>query len=541
MKTNKLKNLLKIVTLSFGVSLFFFSSCEKDDTFDENISTVQKSNVIAKRVTLNEIKENQTLKRSLDKIEKQFDYFKKGNEFSKINSTNNLFSILTDEILQVTTDSTEAYTFRIETPTHSNSAFENFVIEKRNDSDYDFYIYRYKRLELEENTVFTYLITKELVGEDQINLGGFQDVFAFKVFYDSSRDCYYSLELNFSCDCLILRWLECESGGGGSGGGGGGGSSGGSTGGSTGTGSGSTGGTGGLGGNNGGEFGDDSGDYTGGGYGGSGGSSGGSGGPNSGSGSGGSTIGVLPSPLDLAIDNFFNNLTDEQEECLNTTPQLSKDVRTYLVNNIGTYLQDEGTPSTNPQDFATLAMEAVCNSSNNINNLSEYIASEIDSLTNSNPFLLLEIDCNQIENWQTLAQHTAPQSVQNKINNLPSNWANDFEIQPLDEANGTVVNLDYFSVNIASLPNNPATGQQFTANGLLDYMRRDFNNFVEGSTFEPYCEIPSMCQTETDLWNSNNPIGSIIYIDIPGDDGVVVCTEYQQLLVFYDNECTLCR
>src|SRR5690606_18569798 len=35
-----------------------------------------------------------------------------------------------------------------------------------------------------------------------------------------------------------------------------------------------------------------------------------------------------------------------------------------------------------------------------------------------------------------------------------------------------------------------------------------------------------MCQTETDLWFSNNPLGSIIYIDIPGDDGVVVCTEY---------------
>ncbi|QMU66500.1 MAG: hypothetical protein GKR88_20890 [Flavobacteriaceae bacterium] len=59
-------------------------------------------------------------------------------------------------------------------------------------------------------------------------------------------------------------------------------------------------------------------------------------------------------------------------------------------------------------------------------------------------------------------------------------------------------------------------------------MRRNFNSFVEGSdtTFEPYCEIASMCQTETTLWNSNNPLGSIIYIDIPGDDGVVVCTEY---------------
>lgn len=35
-----------------------------------------------------------------------------------------------------------------------------------------------------------------------------------------------------------------------------------------------------------------------------------------------------------------------------------------------------------------------------------------------------------------------------------------------------------------------------------------------------------MCQTETDLWFSNNPLGSIVYIDIPLDDGVVVCNEY---------------
>ncbi|WP_179343270.1 hypothetical protein [Winogradskyella ursingii] len=161
-----------------------------------------------------------------------------------------------------------------------------------------------------------------------------------------------------------------------------------------------------------------------------------------------------------------------------------------------------------------------------IDELLEILEVELMNQLEANPFLLLEIDCLQIENWQTLAQHTAPQSVLDKIENLPSSWANNFEIQPLDEANGTMVNLDYFSVNITTLPNNPDTNSQFTADGLLDYIRRNFNNFVEDTTFDPYCEIPSMCQTETDLWNSNNPLGSIIYIDIPIDEGVVVCTEY---------------
>lgn len=169
----------------------------------------------------------------------------------------------------------------------------------------------------------------------------------------------------------------------------------------------------------------------------------------------------------------------------------------------------------------------VCDCVSEGENLSKcVIAEEINTLTLADPYALLEIDCNQIQNWQTLAQHTAPQSVLDKIENLPNSWANEFEIQSLDEANGTVVNLDYFSVNIISLPNNPSTNQQLTANEFLDYMRENFNDFVNGSTFEPYCEISSMCQTETDLWNSNDPLGSIIYIDITGDDGVVVCTEY---------------
>ena len=132
----------------------------------------------------------------------------------------------------------------------------------------------------------------------------------------------------------------------------------------------------------------------------------------------------------------------------------------------------------------------------------------------------------QIQYWQTLAQHKAPQSALNKIRTLPSPWANDFEIQSLDDANGTMVNLDYFSVSVTTLPNNPNTNNQFTADEFLDYVRRDFNAFVEGSTFEPYCKFPSVCQTETDLWNSGNPLGSIIYIDIPEDDGVVVCSKY---------------
>jgi hypothetical protein len=337
-----MNKLTKIGILILGISLFFFSSCEKDDTFDENISTIQKNNVIAKRVTLNEIKENQTLKQSIDKIEKQFDYIKKDNEFSKINSTDKSFSILTDEILQVSTDSTEAYTFRIETPTHSDSAFENFIIEKRNDNDYEFYIYRYKRLELEDNIEITHSMSKELVSTDQINLGAFQNILNTRMYYDEVSGCLFDITYNDDCSCEYAQVLWCE------GGSGGGGSYGGSTGG------GSTGGTGGLGSTGSGGFGSDSGGYSDGGYGGSGGGggyNGGSGGQNPGSGSGGSTIGILPSPIDIAIDNFFNNLNNSQTQFLNENFTIKKAVRLFLENNMQLILDSNGTPITNAVDF----------------------------------------------------------------------------------------------------------------------------------------------------------------------------------------------
>jgi hypothetical protein len=145
------------------------------------------------------------------------------------------------------------------------------------------------------------------------------------------------------------------------------------------------------------------------------------------------------------------------------------------------------------------------------------------------PFLLIDIPCDQLPKWQTLAQNGASQNIKDKINGLQSlntDWFDDWAVQTLSGANGTIVNMDYFAVNISTMPINPSTGQQFTPESLLDYFRRNINDFVEGSTFGPYCETQSLCTQETALWNSNNPTGAIVYIDIPGDDGAVICSEY---------------
>ena len=227
-------------------------------------------------------------------------------------------------------------------------------------------------------------------------------------------------------------------------------------------------------------------------------------------------------PSELVLDDGFGDdqFPNIQQEAIDFTIDLID----YLGDN-----PELDLGGMNQQQFDSLE-DCYENINNFVGCFDEFIVAQLNEELEENPFLLLDIDCNQIQNWQILAQHTAPQSVQDKIDNLPSSFFNDFEIQSLEDANGTVVNLDYFPVNVTTLPKNPSTGIQFSAQEFLEYFRLNINFFVQnsGTTFSPYCQNinPSICQQETNLWNSSNPLGAIIYLDIPGDDGVVVCSEY---------------
>lgn len=157
------------------------------------------------------------------------------------------------------------------------------------------------------------------------------------------------------------------------------------------------------------------------------------------------------------------------------------------------------------------------------------VLEQLEQIVLDNPAALLDIPCSELPKWQTLAQHKSSLNIRTKINQLQTNNNSIFDewaIQTLNGAKGTIANMDYFSVSVSVLPNNPATGTRFSPEGFLDHFRRNIDNFVEGSTFSPYCELPSICTQETALWNSANPTGALVYIDIPGDDGVVVCSNY---------------
>jgi len=152
-----------------------------------------------------------------------------------------------------------------------------------------------------------------------------------------------------------------------------------------------------------------------------------------------------------------------------------------------------------------------------------------------NPYLIIDIDCDQIQHWQNLAQHIPPQSVIDKIENIDQNNATlfgDFDIQYIENAEGAVVNMDYFPVVVDVLPTNPNTGQQFTPDGFLEYIRTNINDFVDTNqtSFEPYDYLDTGYD-EYNTWFSSNPLGTILHLDINvvgtpiSNDGSIICSE----------------
>lgn len=64
---------------------------------------------------------------------------------------------------------------------------------------------------------------------------------------------------------------------------------------------------------------------------------------------------------------------------------------------------------------------------------------------------------------------------------------NDYELQNIENAWGSVVNCDNYAVRITTLPS--VNGQQLTKEALLDYFRRNINSFFSNPSipvFTPY-------------------------------------------------------
>ncbi|WP_374446551.1 hypothetical protein [Epilithonimonas sp.] len=149
----------------------------------------------------------------------------------------------------------------------------------------------------------------------------------------------------------------------------------------------------------------------------------------------------------------------------------------------------------------------------------------LDKFLKQNPDGLLDIPCSQLPHWQDISSYPIPQNVKNKINSIPnqnsywSSWA----VTDLESGAGPRVNMDLFPVKINSLPNKPGTNQKYTASEFFDFFRKNINLFAE--KFEPIEDNYYNIHDKT-LWNSSNPLGALVHINIPVDDGTVICSGF---------------
>ena len=153
---------------------------------------------------------------------------------------------------------------------------------------------------------------------------------------------------------------------------------------------------------------------------------------------------------------------------------------------------------------------------------------ELEGLLAQDPNKLLGVPCNQLPKWQALAQQRPDQTITSKLQAIKANYKiGDVAFQAIQNASGAIVNLDYFPVTINTLPNNPSTGQRFTAPEFLNYIRTHMNDFVNPSitSFSP-STITGF--NEAQIWNSNNPKGGVVHLNISGGagDGSVICSLY---------------
>lgn len=142
-------------------------------------------------------------------------------------------------------------------------------------------------------------------------------------------------------------------------------------------------------------------------------------------------------------------------------------------------------------------------------------------------FLLIEDNPNELvencdphySNWSDLASFVLSGAPLQRIQNSNGTW----DIQEIQNAYGTRVNLDEFSVKVQTLPS--LNGSQMTAKQLLDHIRKHINDFAP--TFTPY-DAPY----DWDLWYSDNPLASVMQIQMSAlsgfIDGDVIVSQYEE-------------
>ncbi len=139
----------------------------------------------------------------------------------------------------------------------------------------------------------------------------------------------------------------------------------------------------------------------------------------------------------------------------------------------------------------------------------------------NNPNFLIEDCLNQdpdvdLSFWSELYNLIPSQEILSKLSSLG------YSLQNVEDASGARINLDYFGIHVSQMPFKPnSQTERFTPDELIEHVRLNLDDFQSqiGTSFAPIAQ-------DAALWNSSNPLSSIVTISILPDDGSVVTSSF---------------
>ncbi|PIV93796.1 MAG: hypothetical protein COW44_07615 [Flavobacteriaceae bacterium CG17_big_fil_post_rev_8_21_14_2_50_33_15] len=202
MKKQKLKNLLKLGILTFGISLVL-TNCNKNE--DIAPQEIQQERTITE-ISFEDFKSNSNLNNQFQSLDKTFNEFKlssKNNLSQKSSSGFEDATIITDKIIKIKKDSFTTYTFTILTQTE-NDEFYNLVLYVNNNQEiYKSHILQYTPSQKWLADTSKYFSGKvKIIGNDVFNVDG--------LLQSKSSVSAKSSQLD---DCIDVRvTYECSNG-----------------------------------------------------------------------------------------------------------------------------------------------------------------------------------------------------------------------------------------------------------------------------------------------------------------------------------------
>ena len=143
---------------------------------------------------------------------------------------------------------------------------------------------------------------------------------------------------------------------------------------------------------------------------------------------------------------------------------------------------------------------------------SAMILYELNNILEYNPYLFLDIPCNQFDAWKRLNNFKVPQSVKNRINTLNYNYGQgSFFLHDINNAEGPILNMDFFSVTVSQLPKKLLTNTRYTAPEFFEQMmRKQLNSFLAGGP----ASFGAINESERQKWMSSDYLGTIMRFNI---------------------------